>query len=103
MLCGGLWRGMAGGVGGGGGNGTSVSNIFLSGVIAGIPDVGERASAEHLFVLDDWKATRALTMNLGVRVEVNGQQHEVEGRESNFFLQFYVPPPPRGSTIPPTS
>ncbi len=88
---------------GGGGNGTSLSSIFLSGVIAGIPDVGERASAEHLFVLDDWKATRALTMNLGVRVEVNGQQHEVEGRESNFFPQFYVPPPAGGSTSPATS
>src|SRR5258708_7498872 len=42
-------------------------------------------------------------MNLGVRVEVNGQQHEVEGRESNFFPQFYVPPSAGGSTSPATS
>src|SRR5258708_35602920 len=78
---------------GAGGNGTTLSNIFFSGVVAGTPDVGERASAAHLFALDDWKATRTLTINLGVRVEVNGQQSEVEGRESNFYPQFYVPPP----------
>src|SRR5260370_1360272 len=83
-----------------GGNGTTLSNIFFSGVVAGTPDVGERASAAHLFALDDWKATRTLTINLGVRVEVNGQQSEVEGRESNFYPQFYVPPPAGGFTDP---
>ena len=85
---------------GAGGNGTTLSNIFFSGVVAGTPDVGERASAAHLFALDDWKATRTLTINLGVRVEVNGQQSEVEGRESNFYPQFYVPPPAGGFTDP---
>src|SRR5258706_12131631 len=85
---------------GAGGNGTTLSNIFFSGVVAGTPEVGERASAAHLFALDDWKATRILTINLGVRVEVNGQQSEVEGRESNFYPQFYVPPPAGGFTDP---
>src|SRR5712691_5535892 len=79
-----------------GGNGTSLSNIFASGVTAGIPDVRERASAVHLFALDDWKVTRTLTIGLGVRVEVNGQQSEVQGRQANFFPQFYVPPPAGG-------
>jgi hypothetical protein len=95
--------GLPGGPAGAGGNGTSFSNIFASGVVAGIVDVGERASAEHLFVLDDWKATRTLTMNLGVRVEVNCQRSEVQGRLSNFFPQFYVAPPAGGSTSPATS
>jgi hypothetical protein len=81
---------------GAGGNGTPLSSIFGSAVNAGIPNVGERASAEHLFVVDDWKATRTLTMNLGVRVEINGQQSEAEGRLSNFFPQFYAPPPAGG-------
>lgn len=95
--------GLPAGPGGVGGNGTSFSNIFLSNVVAGIPDVGERASAADFFALDDWKVTRTLTMNLGVRVEVDGQQSEVDGRESNFFPQFYVPPPVGGVTAPSSS
>jgi hypothetical protein len=79
-----------------GGNGTPLSNIFASGVTAGILNVGARASAAHFFALDDWKVTRTLTMNLGIRVEVNGQQSEVRGRQSNFFPQFYFPPPAGG-------
>jgi hypothetical protein len=83
-----------------GGNGTPLSNIFSSSVIAGIPAVGGRASAAHFFALDDWKVTHRLTMSLGVRVEVNGQQSEVKGRQSNLFPEFYVPPPPGGFTDP---
>jgi len=83
-----------------GGNGTSFSNIFFTSVAAGIPDAGQRASAGHFFVADDWKATRALILNIGVRVEVDGQSSEVEGRVSNFFPQFYVQPPAGGFTDP---
>src|SRR6202022_4277266 len=88
--------GLPAGPAGAGGNGTPLSNIYASSVNAGIPHVGARETAEQLFVIDDWKATRALTMNLGVRVEINGQPSEVEGRISNFFPQFYAPPPAGG-------
>src|SRR6266849_6672934 len=81
---------------GAGGNDTSFSNIFFSSVAAGIPDVGQRASAADFFALDDWKVTRTLTMNLGVRVEVDGEPSEVDGRVSNFFPQFYFAPPAGG-------
>src|SRR6266481_530252 len=81
---------------GAGGNGTPLSSIFGSAVNAGISNVGLRASAVDLFALDDWKATRTLTISLGVRVEVNGQPSEVQGRLSNFFPQFYAPPPAGG-------
>jgi hypothetical protein len=86
-----------------GGNGTSFSNIFFTSVAAGIPDAGQRASAADFFALDDWKVTRTLNLNLGVRVEVNGQSSEVDGRISNFFPQFFVPPPAGGFTAPVTS
>jgi hypothetical protein len=86
-----------------GGNGASLSSIFISSVIAGTPDVGQRASAEDFFVVDNWKATRALSLNVGVRLEVNGQQSEIEGRQSNFFPQFYAPPAAGGFTDPLTS
>jgi hypothetical protein len=95
--------GLPAGPAGAGGNGTSFSNLFFSSLAAGIPDVGQRASAADFFALDDWKVTRTLTINLGVRVEVDGQQSEVGGRESNFFPQFYVAPPAGGFTSPATS
>ncbi len=79
-----------------GGNGTAFSNIYASGITAGIPNVGERATAGDWFASDNWKVLPPLTLNLGIRVEVDGQQHEVEGRESSFFPQFYVPPPQGG-------
>jgi hypothetical protein len=95
--------GLPAGPTGAGGTGTSFSNIFESSVITGIPDVGQRANAADFFALDDWKVTRTLTMNLGVRVEVDGQPSEVDGRVSNFFPQFYVAPPAGGFTSPATS
>jgi len=92
--------GLPAGPAGAGGNGTSFSNIFFTSVAAGIPHVGQRASAADFFALDDWKVTRTLTINLGVRVEVDGQASEVDGRVSNFFPQFYVQPPAGGFTDP---
>src|ERR1700730_3035926 len=95
--------GLPAGPTGAGGNGTPFSNIFFSSVAAGIPGVGLRANAAGFFALDDWKVTRTLTMNLGVRVEVDGQPSEVEGRVSNFFPQSYAPPSAAGCTAPATS
>jgi carboxypeptidase family protein/TonB-dependent receptor-like protein len=86
-----------------GGNGTPFSNIFALSAATGIPHVGQRASAADFFALDDWKVTPTFTIKLGVRVEVDGQQSEVEGRESNFFPQLYVAPPAGGFTSPDTS
>lgn len=86
-----------------GGNGTPYSNIYFSTVTAGVPAIGERSTAAHFFATDDWRVTRDLTINAGIRMEVNGQQSEVEGRQSNFFPQFYVAPPAGGFTNPASS
>ncbi|MCU1336082.1 MAG: TonB-dependent receptor plug [Bryobacterales bacterium] len=95
--------GLPAGPAGAGGNGTPLPSLFSSSVIAGIPDVGQRAGAADLFVLDDWKVTPTLTISVGVRVEVNYQESEVQGRQSNFFPQFYDAPAPGGFTSPAAS
>lgn len=95
--------GLPAGPAGVGGNGTSFSNVFESGVSDGLPNGGKRASAADLFALDEWKATRTLTLSLGVRVEIDGQESDVQGRQSNFFPRFYVAPPAGGFTSPATS
>ena len=86
-----------------GGNGTSFSNVYVTIVSAAVPDFGLRSTAAHFFVVDDYKISPALTLNLGFRLEVNGQQSEAHGRMSNFYPEFYVPPPPGGFTNPVTS
>ncbi len=86
-----------------GGNGTPLSNIFLGLSTATVPHIGLRSTAAHFFVVDDWKISPTLTFNLGLRLEANGQQSEVKGRMSNFYPEFYVPPPPGGFTAPSTS
>ena len=86
-----------------GGNGTSLSNVFGTIVSAAVPDIGLRSAAADFFVVDDYKVSPALTLNLGFRLEVNGQQSEAHGRMTNFYPEFYVPPPPGGFTNPATS
>ena len=86
-----------------GGNGTSFSNVYGTAVGAAVPDIGLRSAAAHFFVVDDYKVSPALTLNLGFRLEVNGQQSEAHGRMTNFYPEFYVPPLPGGFTNPVTS
>lgn len=81
-----------------GGNGTELSNIFGSNISGGPPTIGDRQTAVHAFFQDDWKIRPNLTLNLGLRLEVNGQQTEVEGRIANFVPEFFEPPPFGGFT-----
>src|SRR4029434_8040137 len=57
----------------------------------------------HFFVIDDWRISATLSINLGFRLEANGQQSEAHGQIANFDPEFYVPPPPGGFTNPSTS
>jgi hypothetical protein len=62
--------------------------------LLGLPQSASRASAAPLynnlstdfalFVQDDWKITRKLTLNLGVRYEFNPPYHEKDGNFFNF-------------------
>ena len=95
--------GLAGGPVSAGGNGTPLSNVFLELSSARVLDLGLRSTAAHFFAADNWKISSALTLNVGIRLEANGQQSEAEGRLSNFYSEFYVPPPPGGVSSPSTS
>jgi hypothetical protein len=86
-----------------GGNGTSLSNVYLAQSSATVPDSQLRSAAAHFFAVDDWRLWDALTINLGFRLEANGQQREAQGELANFFPEFYVPPPRGGFTNPTTS
>ena len=86
-----------------GGNGTPTSNIYSALASATILHIALRSTAAHFFAVDDWRISRTLTIDLGIRLEVNGQQSEANGRMSNFDPALYVPPPPGGFTNPATS
>jgi hypothetical protein len=74
-----------------GGNGTPLSNVFLALSTATVPNIELRATAAHFFAVDDWKISQALTINVGPRLEANGQQSEVHGHITNFYPELYVP------------
>ena len=48
---------------------------------------GTRSWENAIFVQDDWRISRRLTLNLGVRYDVLTNPTEVAGRQSNFDLQ----------------
>jgi hypothetical protein len=85
------------------GNGTPLSNVYVELASAGVPHVGLRSTAAHFFAVDDWKVSPTLTLNVGLRLEANGQQSETHGHIANFYPELYVPPPPDGFTNPTTS
>lgn len=95
--------GLPGGPVSSGGNGTPVSNIYTSLTSATTPHIGLRSTAADFFAADDWKISPSFTINVGFRLEVNGQQSEAHGLMANFDPALYVPPPTGGVTNPITS
>jgi Carboxypeptidase regulatory-like domain len=95
--------GLSAGPASAGGNGTPLSNVYLAQSSAVVPDSDLRSTAAHFFAVDDWKLSATLSINLGFRLEVNGQQSEAQGELANFDPEFYVPPPRGGFTNPTTS
>jgi carboxypeptidase family protein len=50
---------------------------------------GHRVTNHFYFLQDDWKASRSLTLNFGLRVEVAGGVSEVNGKISNLDLNCH--------------
>lgn len=86
-----------------GGNGAPTSNVYSALGSATVLHIALRRTATHFFAVDDWKISSTLTINLGFRLEANGQQSEAHGRMSNFRSELYVTPPRGGFTNPSAS
>jgi hypothetical protein len=58
----------------------------------GLGDRSQRAWDYNFFVQDDWKALPRLTVNLGLRYELDLPVYDTHGRLSTFDPALYVPP-----------
>jgi hypothetical protein len=69
--------------------GTATSSIIAN----GITDRSLRANDYDFFVHDDWKLSRKLTLNLGLRYELDLPVYDTRGRLSTFDPALYQPRP----------
>ncbi|MGH9752967.1 MAG: TonB-dependent receptor domain-containing protein [Blastocatellia bacterium] len=80
-------------------NGNTTSNINTSSDSLGLRDRAFRVGGATLFLQDDYKITRRLTLNLGLRYERIGHLYDEQGRNANFDLSLANPTPPAAGTL----
>jgi len=84
----------------GAGNGTGTfSNVFQSADAFGLLNREFRGWEGSGFVQDDYRISRSLTLNLGVRYERLGQFGDKLGRNSSFDVNKANASPPTGGTL----
>jgi Carboxypeptidase regulatory-like domain/TonB-dependent Receptor Plug Domain len=80
-------------------NGTPFSNVFESVDVPGLFGRAWRVWDGDLFVQDDFKVNRKLTLNLGFRFERLGGIGDQLGRNATFNFSLANPNPPAGGSL----
>lgn len=68
-----------------------LGNSDFSSIGVGLPDRNFRASDYSLFAQDDWKVNQRLTVNLGLRYELDLPPYDTKGRIGGFDPALYKP------------
>jgi hypothetical protein len=82
-----------------GGNGSGIGNMYASLDLLGLFDRAYRDWEVWSYAQDDFKVTKRLTVNLGLRYDRIGDFGDAQGRNSGFDASLAIPNPPAGGTL----